>query len=94
MLCYPLILLSVGFMSSYVNVNEFSVCIVKKKNKVTYEGLFYQLFVLKIVYERKKGQLIKSLFSTSVYFFVRHGGVEASNYTHGLTIKRHRFGIG
>ena len=67
MLCYPLILLSVGFMSSYVNVNEFSVCIVKKKkNKVTYEGLFYQLFVLKTVYERKKGQLIKSLFSTSV----------------------------
>ena len=53
----------------------FSFHCKKKKNKVTYEGLFYQLFVLKTVYERKKGQLIKSLFSTSVYFFVRHGGV-------------------
>ena len=67
MLCYPLILLSVGFMSSYVNVNEFSVCIVKKKKQGYILFSINYLFLRQFMKEKKDNLLRAYLVPVSIF---------------------------
>ena len=82
MLCYPLILLSVGFMSSYVNVNEFSVCIVKKKKTRLHTRVFSinYLFLRQFMKEKKDNLLRDYLVPVSI--FLLDMGVSKRVITH------------
>ena len=82
MLCYPLILLSVGFMSSYVNVNEFSVSIVKKKKTRLHARVFSinYLFLRQFMKEKKDNLLRAYLVPVSI--FLLDMGVSKRVITH------------
>ena len=82
MLCYPLILLSVGFMSSYVNLNEFSVSIVKKKKTRLHTRVFSinYLFLRQFMKEKKDNLLRAYLVPVSI--FLLDMGVSKRVITH------------